>query len=239
MAFVLTAPMVRLVRPVAAGIVVYVLVDVGVQVGSPLAPVTEYVAPASVPPVYTTTAVTAGDNSEMFSLVCPHISSTAVEPVAPRVVVSLPPVEMFSAPVYDQVHQELVASSEMTENFAEIPVVHEHVIVQDIPEVIVPLPPAQEFSAPVYGQVHQVFVGMRPERLVDARGPQRCVRTVPSVGAPILAVQSLRGFDGVEFLLQLAVKLKEKERGGAGEERGGAGEEAGGPGGGALDEAAS
>ena len=28
------------------------VVDVGVQVGSPLAPVTEFVAPASVPPVY-------------------------------------------------------------------------------------------------------------------------------------------------------------------------------------------
>ena len=104
----------------------------------------------------------------------------------------------------------------MTDNFAEIPVVHEQVIVQDIPEVFVPLPPAQEFSAPVYGQVHQVFVGMRPERLVDARGPHRCVRTVPSMGAAVLAVQSLRGFDGVDdttakFLVQLALKMKEKE----------------------------
>ena len=44
---------------------------------------------------------------------------------------------------------------------------HEQVIVQDIPEVFVPLHPAQEVSAPVYGQVHQVFVGLRPERLVD------------------------------------------------------------------------
>ena len=192
------------------------VVDVGVQVLSPLAPVTEYVAPASVPPVYTTTAVATGDNSDMFCLVYPQISSTAAEPVAPRVVVSLPTVEEFSAPVYDQVHQELVASSEMTENFVEIPVVHEQVIVQGIPEVIVPLPPAQEFSAPVYGQVHQVIVGMRPERLVDSRGPQRCDRTVPSVGAPVLAVQSLRGFDGVDdttakFLLQQALKMKEKE----------------------------
>ena len=115
-----------------------------------------------------------------------------MEPSAPCVVGSLPPVEEFTGPVFDQVHQELVASSEMTENFAEIPVVHEQVIVQDIPEVFVPLPPAQEFSAPVYGQVHQVFVGMRLERLVDARGPQRCGRTVPSVRAPLLAVQSLR-----------------------------------------------
>ena len=143
-------------------------------------------------------------------------SSTAVVPFAPRVVVSLPPVEEFTGPVYDQVHQELVASSEITENFAEIPVVHEQVIVRDIPDVNAPLSPAQEFSAPVYGQVHQVFVGLRPERLVDARGPQRCGRTVPSVGAPVLAVQSLRGFDGVDntaakFLLQQALKKKKEE----------------------------
>ena len=134
----------------------------------------------------------------------------------PDVIAPLPPVEEFTGPVYDQVHQELVASSEITENCVEIPVVHEQVIVQDIPEVFVPLPPAQEFSAPVYGQVHQVFVGMRPERLVDARGPQRCVRSAPSVGAPVLAVQSLRGFDGVDdtaakFLLQLALQMKEEE----------------------------
>ena len=37
-----------------------------------------------------------------------------------------------------------------------------------------------------------------------------------SVGAAVLAVQSLRGFDGVDdttakFLLQLALKMKEKE----------------------------
>ena len=131
-----------------------------------------------------------------------QFSSTAVEPIAPRVVGSLPPVGEFSAPVYDQVHQELVASSENTENFAEIPVVHEQVIVQDIPDVIAPLPLAQEFSALVYGQVHQVFVGLRPERLVDARRPQRCGRTVPSVGAPVLTVQSLR---------QQALKKKKEE----------------------------
>ena len=61
----------------------------------------------------------------------------------PDVIVPLPPVEEFSAPVYHQVHQEQIAASEMTENIAEIPVVQE-----------------------------QVIVGTRPERLVDARGPQ-------------------------------------------------------------------
>ena len=60
--------------------------------------------------------------------------------------------------------------------------------------------------------------GMRPEQLPEAPGPQRCDRTVRgiSVGAPLLAVQSLRGFDGVDntaakFLLQQALKLKKEE----------------------------
>ena len=70
--------------------------------------------------------------------------------------------------MYDQVLQEQIAASEMTVDIAEIPVMHQ-----------------------------QVIVGVRPERLVDARGAQRCVRTVPSLGAPVLAVQSLCGFDGV------------------------------------------
>ena len=50
--------------------------------------------------------------------------------------------EEFTEPVYDQVHQEQIAASEMTENIAEIPIVQE-----------------------------QVIVGTRAERLVDARGP--------------------------------------------------------------------
>ena len=60
--------------------------------------------------------------------------------------------------------------------------------------------------------------GMRPEQLPEAPGPQRCDRTVrgTSVGAPLLAVQSLRGFDGVDdtaakFLLQQALKMKKEE----------------------------
>ena len=82
---------------------------------------------------------------------------------------SLPPVEGFTGPVFAQVHQELLSASEMTVDIAEIPVVRQ-----------------------------QVLAGMRPERLVDARRPQRSGRSPPSVGAPVLAVQSLRGFDGVD-----------------------------------------
>ena len=59
---------------------------------------------------------------------------------------------------------------------------------------------------------------MRLEQLPKAPGPQRCDRRVrgTSVGAPVLAVQSLRGFDGVDdtvakFLLQQALKKKKEE----------------------------
>ena len=101
--------------------------------------------------------------------------------------------EEFTVPVYDQVHQEQFAASEMTENVVDIPVVQEQVIVQAIPEVVVSLPPVEEFTVPVYDQVHQEqfaagemtenvvefpvvheqeIVASLPERLVDARGPQ-------------------------------------------------------------------
>ena len=111
------------------------------------APVIECVAPApavtfvvpsqQLPPVYTTTSVTTGHNSGVISLVYPQFSSTAVEPYAPRVVGSLLPLEKFTEPEYDQVHQEQIAASEMTENIAEIPVVQEQVIVRTRPERLV------------------------------------------------------------------------------------------------------
>ena len=60
-----------------------------------------------------------------------------MEPSAPCVVGSLPPVEEFSAPVYDQVLQEHIFAGEITENIVEIPVVHEQVIVQDILRLLI------------------------------------------------------------------------------------------------------
>ena len=83
-----------------------------------------------------------------------QFSSTAVEPIAP-VVVSLPPVEEFTGPVYDQVHQEQFAAGEMSENLVGIPFVQEQVIVQAIPEVVDSHPPAEKFTRPVYNHVHQ------------------------------------------------------------------------------------
>ena len=145
--------------------------------------------------------------------------------------------EEFTEPVYDQAHQEQFAANEITEKSAEFPVVHEQVIVQAIPCVVGSLPPVDGFTAPVFAQVHQeqlsasemtvdiaefpvvhqqVIAGMRPERLVDARRPQRSGRSSPSVGAPVLAVQSLRGIDGVDntaakFLLQQTLKKKKED----------------------------
>ena len=66
-----------------------------------------------------------------------QFSSTAVEPIAPRDVGSLPPVEEFTGPVYDHVHQEQFAAGEMSENMVEIPVVQEQVIVQAIPVLLI------------------------------------------------------------------------------------------------------
>ena len=74
------------------------------------APVTEYVAPA------------------------PAVFDAAPAPVTyheafPRVVGSLPPGEVFAAPVFNQVHQEQLAAGEIPENMVVIPVVREQVIV--------------------------------------------------------------------------------------------------------------
>ena len=120
------------------------------------APAVTYVVPSQqLSPVYTTTTVTADDNFDMTGLVYPQFSSTAVEPVAPHVVVSLPPLEEFTELVSNQVHQKQIAAGETTENIAEIHVVHEHVIIQEILLVVDSLPPVEEFTAPVFQHVHQ------------------------------------------------------------------------------------
>ena len=162
--------------------------SVGVQTGdgTPALAVTYVVPSQQLPPVYSTTTVTADS-------VYPQIPSTAVEPVAPRVVVSLTPVEEFSAPVYDQVHQELVAASEMPENIAEIPVVHE-----------------------------QVIVGTRPERLVDARGPQGGLE--PPLLSPVVMVQETAHDDiTAAFLLTQSLRQRQEEVEDAAIGRGGCG----------------
>ena len=104
---------------------------------------------------------------------------------------SLPLAEEFTVPVFTAFHQEQFSAGETIENISVFPVVQEQVLVQAVPRVVGSLPPVHEFTGPV-AQVHQeqlsasvmtenivdfpvvheqVIVGMRPERLVDARGP--------------------------------------------------------------------
>ena len=51
--------------------------------------------------------------------------------------------------------RQQIAAVETTENIAEIPVVQEQVIIQEIPDVVVPLPPVEEFTELVYSPDHQ------------------------------------------------------------------------------------
>ena len=153
------------------------VVDVGVQVGSPVsaapAPVEEYIAPTpavSVPgmvhPQFSSTAVEVSSSQVVGSLplgevsaatcvtldytglVSPQFSSTAVEVSASQVVGSLPLGEVFAAPVFHQVHQEQLAGGDTTEDIAVSPVVLEQGVVGS-------LPPAEEFTEPVFTAFHQ------------------------------------------------------------------------------------
>ena len=157
------------------------------------APVIEYIAPApamtyvafsqQLLPAYTITTDTTDDNFDNTDLVHTQFSSTAVETFAPQVVVSIPPCEEFSAPVYDQVNQEQNAAGETTENIAEIPVVQEQVTVQDIPEVVDSLPPVEEFTEPGYHQVHheQIVAGEMTQNIIgnSAVQEQAIVQEIP------------------------------------------------------------
>ena len=69
-----------------------------------------------------------------------------------------------------------------TENIAEIPVVHEQVIVQEIPDVSGPFPLSEVFTVPVYDQVHQVqsAAGEMVDNIVDFAVVQEQV-IVPAV----------------------------------------------------------
>ena len=78
--------------------------------------------------------------------------------------------EEFDAPLYNQANQEQIAAGETTENIAEIPVVQEQVIVQEIPDVVDSLPPVEEFTEPVHNQVHH-------ERLVAGEMTQHTIGT--------------------------------------------------------------
>ena len=97
--------------------------------------------------------------------------------------------EEFSEPLYDQVHPDHIAASEMPENIADIPVVHE-----------------------------QVIVGLRPERLVDARAPQGGLeraaypRSEAPLLSPVVMVQETAHDDiTAAFLLTQSLRQRQEE----------------------------
>ena len=167
-----------------------------------------------------------------------HQEQLAGDDVISRVAHSLPVAE-FTEPMYNPVHQEQFSAGDTTENFADFPVVQELVLVQAIPRVVGSLPPVLEFTGPV-AQVHQeqlsasemteniadfpvvheqVIVGMRPERLVDALGPQGGLEraappctVVPSLSLPSLGDDAGHDVTSTQFLLRCALAQRERER---------------------------
>ena len=135
-------------------------------------------------------SLTADETSHVAPAVSLSVPSQQLPFVHTKTTVTTDDLEEFTEPVYDQVHQEQVATSVMTENIAEIPVVQE-----------------------------QVIVGTRPDRLVDARGPHggleraACPR---SEAGPLLAPPVLAGGDGLDesalaFLVQQTLLARDKE----------------------------
>ena len=146
-----------------------------------------------LPPVFSIAIVVTDVNLDITDLVSP---STAVETSAPQVIGSLPPVEEFTEPGYNQVHQEQIVTGEITLSIVEHPAVQEQVTVQEIPQVSVveriqelcaftglmnpaasleasqvvgSLPPVEEFTGPVYNQVHQeqIVAGEMTQNIIE------------------------------------------------------------------------
>ena len=130
------------------------VVDAGVQVGSPLAPVAEYVAPAPavsfvVPsqqlrPAYTTATVATGVSLDVSGMVHPQFSSTAVEVSSSQVVGSLPLGEVSAATGVTLDYTGLV-SPLFSSTAVEVSASH----------VVGSLPLGEVFAAPVFHPVHQ------------------------------------------------------------------------------------
>ena len=103
-------------------------------------------------------AVTSCLHHYITDLVHTQFSGTVVGTFAPQVIVSLPPYEEFSAPVYNQVHQEQIAAGETTGNIAEIPLCKKQVLVQEIPhapQVVDSFFPLEDFSVQPYVPFHE------------------------------------------------------------------------------------
>ena len=139
------------------------------------APVSEYVAPA------------------------PAVFDAASAPVTyheafPRVVGSLPPGEVFAAPVFNQVLQEQFSAGETTANIANIPVVREQVLVQAIPRFVGSLPPVEGFTA---------YVARRPPPLVEVQPSVRAQRHVVEQLADIAPMVQILDSPEPQLVVQL------------------------------------
>ena len=204
--FAVPAPVIDYVAPahsvtfaVPAPVIDFVAPAHSVTLSAP-APVFEYVAPA---PLFEFIApASAGSFVAPSQQLRPAYTAAAVSTgvnldaefvgSASQVVGSLPHGEVFAEPVFYQVHQEQLAGGEIPENLVENPVVQK-----------------------------QVIVGVRPERLVDASGPQKCERaacprlpSAPLLGAPSMASPSAEAIDEstLSFLLaENLARVKDKE----------------------------
>ena len=109
---------------------------------------------------------------------------------APLAVGSLPTLEEFDAPLFNQIHQEQIVAGETTQNTFENPAVHEQVIVQEIPQapqVVDSFPPSQEFVAPMCNQVlqEQIVASVRPHVLQEIHVVQIVERIQEQIVEPI------------------------------------------------------
>ena len=128
------------------------------------APVFEYIASApavsfaastqQLRPAYTADTVATGVNLD-----------AAVVGSASQVVGSLPLGEVFAAPVFPQVHQEQFAGDEIPENFVQIPVVQQQVIVQASLDVG-SLSPVAEFTSPITLFIRNIFLQVTRPRIL-------------------------------------------------------------------------
>ena len=114
--YVFPAPAVTYVAP--ALVTEYVSPAHVLEFSAPAPAVTCAVPSQQLPSVYTTTTVTTDVNLDIPGLVNPQYSSAAVEASAPQVVGSLPPFEEFTAPVYNQIHQEQIVAGQTAAGLA-------------------------------------------------------------------------------------------------------------------------
>ena len=131
-----------------------------------LAPARTYAAPSQQLPSIIK-AVTTGVNLDMTGLVKLLFSINGVEVSAPQAVGSFSPLEEFDAPVYNQIHQELIVAGETTQNTFENRAVQEQVIDQEIPQT-----PQVQIVERIQEQIVELIDVLAPARTYAAPSQQ-------------------------------------------------------------------